>query len=117
LPSSDPDRRARAAAHALRAALATMDLACAGTIYVRKKACGKPACACHEDPDARHGPYSEWTRVRDGRLAHSTLSAEQAERLAAAIANYREIQRLLKRWEHATEAAVLGMSNRKRRKR
>lgn len=114
---SDPDRRARAAAQSLRAALATMDLACAGTIYVRTKRCGKPACACQQDVDARHGPYSEWTRVRDGRLAHSTLSAEQAKRLAAAIANYREIERLLKRWELATEAVIVAMSGRKRRKR
>lgn len=110
-------RRARAAANDLRRALAAMDLACAGTIYVRTRKCGKKACRCHQDESARHGPYSEWTRVRDGRLSHSTLSVEQAQRLAAAIANYREIRRLLTCWELATEAVIVGMSKRNRRKR
>jgi hypothetical protein len=116
LPTTESDRRARAAANALRAALAKMDLACGGTIYVRTRKCGKRACRCHEDESARHGPYSEWTRMRGGRLSHSTLSAEQAERLADAIANYREIRRLLVQWELATEAVIVGMSRRNRLK-
>lgn len=91
--NENAERRAREAATALRRAVAGMELACAGTIYVRKRKCGKTACRCHEDPAALHGPYSEWTRLRGGRLAHSLLSAEQAERLTGAIANYREIRR------------------------
>lgn len=116
MPTKKSDRRVRAAANALRTALAKMDLACGGTIYARTRKCGKRTCRCHQDESARHGPYSEWTRVRDGRLSHSTLSAEQAERLAGAIANYREIRRLLVQWELATEAVIVGMSRRNRRK-
>lgn len=115
MANENAERRAREAATALRRAVAGMELACAGTIYVRKRKCGKTACRCHEDPAALHGPYSEWTRLRGGRLAHSLLSAEQAERLTGAIANYREIRRILKRWELATEAAIVGMAKRKRR--
>ncbi len=92
-----------------------MDLACAGTIYVRTRTCGKRTCRCHEDPSARHGPYAEWTRVREGRLVHSTLSAEQTERVTAAIGNYREIRRLLARWERETEEVILSGRRRKPR--
>ena len=32
--------------------LATMDLACSGTLSTRMKRCGKPNCRCATDPDA-----------------------------------------------------------------
>ena len=111
---SDLETRARAAADAVRAALSPMDLACAGTITVRTKMCGNADCACRRDRKARHGPYREWTRVREGRLAHTNLTEEQAEALAAAIANYRTIRRALKRWEHATEAVIVRIQDRNR---
>lgn len=57
--------------------------------------------------------YREWTRVRDGRLAHTNLTEEQAAALASAIANYREIRRILMSWERATEAVILGTDRRK----
>jgi hypothetical protein len=109
----NPEERARKAADALRAALKTIDLACAGTITVRTKMCGNHDCACRRDREARHGPYREWTRVRDGRLAHTNLTEEQAAALAAAIADYRKIRRILTRWERATEAVIVGADNRK----
>ncbi len=109
MPRINPLDRARAAARALREALAPMELACAGTITVRRKMCGNPDCACRRDREARHGPYREWTRVRDARLAHTNLTQQQASALEAAIANYREIRTKLKRWELATEAAILAL--------
>ena len=76
-----------------------MDLVCSGTLTTRTKVCGRKVCRCATDPEARHGPYHEWTRREDGRLRHSVVSPEQAELLASGIANYREIQRLLRLWE------------------
>jgi hypothetical protein len=91
----------------LREAIAAMDYVAAGAVSARMKLCGRPNCACARDPAARHGPYHEWHRYQDGRLAHRTLTAEQAAILAGAVANFREIQRLLVRWEEETVTDVL----------
>ena len=88
-------------------------LACSGTLYVRKKACGRPNCRCAKDPEKLHGPYYEWSRRREGRLVHSILSKEQAKTLEDAIASYRVIQGLLGRWERETEAIILAARKRK----
>ena len=34
---------------------------CKGTLLKRMMKCGKPQCACRQDPAKRHGPYFEWT--------------------------------------------------------
>jgi hypothetical protein len=79
--------------------IARVDLACSGTLIKRMKVCGKPGCKCAADPNARHGPYYEWSRREGKRLLHSVVSAAEANDLKKAIANYRNVQRLLKRWE------------------
>ena len=86
-----------------------MDYACSGTLHSRTKACGQPSCRCAVDPEARHGPYHEWSRRRDGRLVHSILSPDQASLIRRGIVNRRKIERLLAQWEEETEAAVLDM--------
>jgi hypothetical protein len=93
--------------------IARVGLACSGTLYVRKKACGKPNCRCAKGPDQLHGPYYEWSRRREGKLVHSILGAEQATVLENAIASYREIQKLLGQWERETEAIILAGRKRK----
>jgi hypothetical protein len=45
-----------------------------GTLLKRMKRWGNPGCACARDPEARHGPYYEWSYMKDGRLRHRTLS-------------------------------------------
>jgi len=97
----------------IRKRIAKIGLACSGTLYVRKKACGRPNCRCAKDPGQLHGPYYEWTRRREGKLLHSILSAEKAKVLEAAIASYREIQALLGLWERETEAIILAGRKRK----
>lgn len=76
--------------------------------------CGKPTCRCHTDPEARHGPYYDWTRLERGKLAHRLLSAEQAAELTEAIANFRQIRVLLRRWEDETLRALGVRPTRKR---
>jgi len=83
----------------LKQRLLDFDLVCTGTLHKRTKVCGKPGCRCAQDPQARHGPYYEWGRMRNGRLLHRVVSPQQAVRLKAAIANSRAIRRLLRRWE------------------
>lgn len=100
-------RRVREHTRELRHAIGLMDFVASGTIHKRTKVCGRQNCRCASDPEARHGPYYEWTRRQDGRLVHSVITPEQAELFTRAIQNYREIQRLLKRWERETAKEVL----------
>jgi hypothetical protein len=84
-----------------------MDFLASGTVHTRTKVCGRKNCRCAVDPAARHGPYHEWSRRQDGRLVHSVISENQAELFARAIANYRELRRLLALWERETAEEVL----------
>ena len=90
----------------IRESLAAMDLLCSGTLMKRMMKCGKPNCRCAEDPSARHGPYFEWTHMKEGKLQHRYITAEQAERLAKAITNYRSAKKLMRAWEQETERLI-----------
>jgi hypothetical protein len=107
-------KRIRQRTAELRRAISAMDFVASGTLQIRTKVCGRPNCRCATDPEARHGPYYEWNRRKDGRLVHSVLSQEQAEVIDKAIGNYREIQRLLQRWELETEAEIVGEGKRRK---
>lgn len=91
----------------LRRRISAMDYACSGTLHSRTKVCGQPACRCAHDPDARHGPYHEWSRRQEGHLVHSVLGPEQAALVERAIANRREIDRLLTIWEEESTLEIL----------
>lgn len=80
---------------------------CAGTLQHRTRVCGKPGCRCARDPAARHGPYYEWGRIEDGRLIHSKLSRDEAQRFVQAMRQYRRLKRLLRRWQQASVQAML----------
>ena len=91
--------------------LATMDLACSGTLSTRRKRCGKPNCRCATDPDAAHGPYYEWSRREDGRTVCTMIRPEQARRVQRAIANYRRVQALLHDWDQRSRRIILDDSH------
>jgi len=92
---------------AIKAKIVGMDLVCSGSLIERTKTCGKPNCQCATDPEARHGPYHEWSRREAGRLVHKIVTPAQARALTKAIANHREIERLLARWERETTSIIL----------
>ena len=97
----------RRSTQALRRAIGAMDFVASGTLHRRTKSCGRATCKCKDDVAARHGPYIEWTRRRDGRQMLTVLSQRQADLLKNAIANRREIERLLAQWELLTEEVIL----------
>jgi hypothetical protein len=45
----------------------------------RRMKCGQASCACHEDPEARHGPYFTMNRVVAGKTRSRYLTPAQAE--------------------------------------
>lgn len=93
----------------IRKELDALDFLVNGTVLSRTMTCGKKNCRCASDPDARHGPYYEWTRMKDGHLVHSYVSPEQAAMLNNAIANNRKLQDLVRRWHDLSEAEILKM--------
>lgn len=110
---TDTRKAVRRRTRALRKSLAAVDLLLSGTLHTRTKTCGQDACACMQDPVARHGPYHEWSRRRQGRLLHTTLGPEEAALVKEAIGNYRALQGLLARWEAETEDEILKRIRRK----
>ena len=109
-PHTPSPRRLRHRTAALRDRIHAMDYASSGTLHARTRPCGKANCRCAGDPSAWHGPYHDWTRWQEGRLAHRAVTPDQARLIQHAIANRREIDRLLAEWEEETVAEILGLS-------
>lgn len=49
-----------------------------GSLTERYMKCGQKSCRCHDDAQARHGPYYSLTRAEGGRTQSRYVSAEQA---------------------------------------
>jgi hypothetical protein len=99
-------RTAQARIAKIRQAVGAFDYMCSGTLLQRTKVCGKPTCRCAQDPAARHGPYYEWTHLREGKLLHRVVSPQQAAILRQAIANQRRLKQLVRTWEDETERLI-----------
>jgi hypothetical protein len=65
--------------------------------------CGKAGCACHSDPDRRHGPYFELTYKANGKTVNVKLSPEAAPLYKAASLQYRRLKILLTRLEKISQ--------------
>lgn len=111
--SAETKKKLRRQTKELRLAISRMDYVCSGTMTVRTKVCGQPGCRCAKDPDARHGPYYEWTRREGGRLRHSVVTPQQAKLLSRGIENHKAILDLLKQWEAITADEVIEVASKK----
>jgi len=79
---------------------------CSGNLRTRSLVCGKKRCRCKGAPPALHGPYYYWSRRSKGRLVQKVLSPKQAKFVREAIKNYREIQKLLRKWKEETAKRI-----------
>jgi len=104
-----PSRRVRVRQRTkqLRQTINNMDYVASGTLHIRTKQCGRANCRCAEDPQARHGPYHEWSRREGGRLLHSVVTPVQAGLLTGALDNYHELLELLEQWQRLTTQEIL----------
>src|SRR5260370_38774362 len=50
-----------------------------GSLSERTIKCGKPGCACAQNPKARHGPYHSLTHAVEGKTHSRFLTDEQAD--------------------------------------
>ena len=108
-------RRCQQEYDALKAQVENLGYILQGSLRERWMQCGKQACRCSTDPDARHGPYYQWSWVEAGKTRSTYLDAEQAEICRQWIGNHRELERLLKRMRTVSlRAARLLQIERKR---
>ena len=68
-----------------------------GSVTERWMVCGKPACRCHEDPAARHGPYYQWSWKTLGKTHAVYLTSEQAAQCRQWVKNNRRLEKIVKR--------------------
>jgi hypothetical protein len=67
-----------------------------GTVLSKKLACGKSYCACHRDPEARHGPYWYWTSKKGGKTVSRKMTEQEAAIIVPWIKNRQQVAATLK---------------------
>jgi hypothetical protein len=110
-PATSPQDRAAAIA----AELASLGLALPGTLLQRRTRCGRPACACHADPPALHGPYWQWTRKAAGKTITRIVPDDQLADYRQWISNDHRLRALVAELETLTLAIADASRQRKRR--
>ncbi len=79
----------------LAAELSKIGFVLQGSITKRWMRCGTPSCACQRDPNARHGPYHQWTVKKRGKTVTVYLDAEQVSICQQWIENNKRARTLL----------------------
>jgi hypothetical protein len=90
----------------LAARLAEIGFIWPGHIQRRWLKCGKPTCACHEDPEARHGPYAYWTSKKDRKTVSRLLSPEEADLLEEWVQNRRGMEAIIRQMKTLSRKAA-----------
>lgn len=71
----------------LVATLAELGYVWNGSVVRQMLTCGKKNCACHRDPQHRHGPYAYWSTKLKGRTVSRLLSPTEADLYEGWIGN------------------------------
>ena len=89
-----------------------------GSITEQRLTCGKPTCACHQDPARRHGPYVYWSTKVKGRTVNRLLKSEEAALYTEWIENRRNLEQVQRRMlELSRKVAPLLLRQRRARAR
>ncbi len=91
---------------ALKAELQTLGFMGQGSVHTRRITCGRATCRCHDDPDARHGPYHYWTRKARGKTVGLKLTEDELVLYREWIENNRKLERLVKEMRHLSSCAL-----------
>ena len=68
---------------------------CKGSVMSVYVKCGKPYCRCKTDENARHGPYTVWTRKVKGKTVTRYLSEKQAKLCREYIQNSKKLESII----------------------
>ncbi len=69
---------------------------CKGSVMSVYVKCGKPYCRCKTDENAKHGPYTIWTRKVKGKTVTKYLSEKQAKLCREYIQNSKKLESIIK---------------------
>jgi hypothetical protein len=69
---------------------------CKGSISSVYVKCGRPYCRCKTDENAKHGPYTVWTRKVKSKTVTKYLSEKQANRCREYIQNSKKLESIIK---------------------
>ncbi len=109
MPDMDNHMPWEATRRGLADELASIDGVLPGSVVSRHMRCGKPGCACRQDPPSLHGPYIQWTRTVDGKTVTRYLSGDQLARYQGWFDNARRLKEIVAKLEiaslHAVEAS------------
>lgn len=104
-PRPDALRRYRQEYQRLKRQLQALGYVCLGSITRRWITCGNQACACHRDPDRRHGPYYQWTRKIGGRTQTRMLDESLVRLYQEGIRNHHRLDAILDKMREVSLAA------------
>jgi len=74
-----------------------------GSLSERSMKCGQKDCRCHDDRQARHGPYYSLTRVQGGKTRSRYLTAEQAKLVRQQVEAGQQFRRHVEEYWQACE--------------
>jgi len=103
--TSDTLQALRARRRELAAAITAVGFTATGTVLEVRTVCGSPGCACHADPDKRHGPYWQHTRKISNKTVTRRLTPAQAALYQEWISNERALRDLLAQMQQLSDQA------------
>lgn len=101
----DALRRYRREYEHLKRQLRSVGYICLGSVTQRWLTCGTPSCACHRDPERRHGPYYQWTRKVNGRTEARMLDESLVRLYKEGIRNHQRLDAIVKKMQEVSLAA------------
>lgn len=104
-PASHTLQDLRARRRELAAAIAGIGFTATGTVLQVRTVCGSPGCACHADPDKRHGPYWQHTRKIRNKTVTRRLTPAQAALYQEWTSNERALRDLLTQMQQLSDQA------------
>ncbi len=95
----------RARRRELAAAIAEIGFTAPGTVLQVRTVCGTAGCACHADPEKRHGPYWQHTRKVSNKTVTRRLTPAQAALYTEWTGNGRKLRDLLTQMQELSDQA------------
>ena len=95
----------------LTAELSEVGFIWAGTVQRRTLTCGKSRCACHHDPQRRHGPYAYWTSKVGNRTVSRLLTDVEADLYEEWTDNRRRVEATQRKMLAASKKAAPAILN------
>ena len=98
-------RRYRQEYARLKARLREVGFICTGSLVERWMPCGKPNCACAQNPHRQHGPYFQLSWKEKGKTVSRRLSAEHATLYRQWITNRQCLEKIVQQMQRVSRQA------------